>query len=286
MIIIKKIKECKKIITGFKESNQTTGLVPTMGYLHEGHLSLVKTARLDCDKVFMTIFVNPTQFGPEEDFEKYPRNIERDSALAENNGVDYIFAPDTEEMYRKDSKTFVEVEGLSAPMCGKIRPGHFRGVSTIVLKLFNIISADRAYFGEKDYQQLAIIKKMVSDLDLNIEIITCPTIREKDGLALSSRNKYLSKKERGNAPVIYETLLEAKKMIEGGEVDYKNIKTFASGKIKQKGKVKKIDYFDIRDAETLKEINTGKESKNIVIAVAAWFGETRLIDNIVIKEKK
>jgi pantoate--beta-alanine ligase len=286
MKIIKKIKECKKIIAGLKKSGQTIGLVPTMGYLHEGHLSLVKAARLDCDKVFMTIFVNPTQFGPDEDFEKYPRDTEGDTALAESNGVDYIFAPGTEEVYRKDSKTFVEVEGLSAPMCGKKRPGHFRGVATIVLKLFNIVGADKSYFGEKDYQQLAIIKKMAADLDLDIKIITCPTIREKDGLALSSRNKYLSKKERENAPVIYETLLKAKKMIQDGEEDYKYIKTFASGKIKQTRQVKKIDYFDIRDGETLKEIINRKESKNIVIAAAVWFGDTRLIDNIVIKEKK
>jgi pantoate--beta-alanine ligase len=286
MKIIKKIKKCKEIIAGLKEKGQTIGLVPTMGYLHEGHLSLVKAAKLDCDKVFMTIFVNPTQFGPGEDFNKYPRDIEGDAAHAESNGVDYIFAPDTEEMYSKDSRTFVEVEGLSASLCGKKRPGHFRGVATVVLKLFNIIPADRAYFGEKDYQQLAIIKKMVADLNLDIKVIPRPTIREKDGLALSSRNKYLSKKERGNAPVIYETLLEVKKMIEDGEEDYKQIKTFAAGKIKQTRQVKKIDYFDIRDAETLKEIKTREESKNIVIAAAAWFGDTRLIDNIVIKEKK
>ena len=196
MQIIKNIKECKKIIGRLKKNGQTTGLVPTMGCLHEGHLSLVRAARQECDKIVMTIFVNPTQFGEGEDFEKYPRDLKRDTTLAENAGADYIFAPDTEEMYRKDNKTFVEVEGLSAPMCGRKRPGHFRGVATIVLKLFNITGADNAYFGEKDYQQLAIIKKMVSDLDLDIKIISCPTIREKDGLALSSRNKYLLKEDR------------------------------------------------------------------------------------------
>ena len=286
MQIIKNIKECKKIIGGLKKNGQTTGLVPTMGCLHEGHLSLVRAARQECDKIVMTIFVNPTQFGEGEDFEKYPRDLKRDTILAENAGADYIFAPDTEEMYRKDNKTFVEVEGLSAPMCGRKRPGHFRGVATIVLKLFNITGADNAYFGEKDYQQLAIIKKMVSDLDLDIKIISCPTIREKDGLALSSRNKYLLKEERENAPIIYETLKKAKKMIEDGEEDFKLIAKQAIHKIRQTPHVKKIDYFDIRNAETLEEINTRTTNMDILIATAAWFGETRLIDNIVIKEKK
>lgn len=286
MQIIKNIKECKKIINGLKKSGQTTGLVPTMGYLHEGHLSLAIAAKKDCDKVFMTIFVNPAQFGADEDFEKYPRDLERDAVLAESSGVDYIFAPKTTEIYRKDSKTFVEVEGLDAPMCGRKRPGHFRGVATIVLKLFNIIPADNAYFGEKDYQQLAIIKKMVSDLDLDIKIIPCPTIREKDGLALSSRNKYLLKEERENAPVIYETLKKAKKMIEDGEEDLKLVVKQAIYNIRQTPHVKKIDYFDIRNTETLEEINTRTINIDILIAAAAWFGETRLIDNIVIKEKK
>ncbi len=286
MQIIKKIKECKNIIGGLKKTGQTTGLVPTMGCLHEGHLSLVKAAKQDCDKVFMTIFVNPTQFGPDEDLEKYPRDLERDAALAESSGVDYIFAPEATEIYRKDSRTFVEVEGLAAPMCGRKRPGHFRGVATIVLKLFNIIPADNAYFGEKDYQQLVIIKKMVFDLDLDIKIMACPTIREKDGLALSSRNKYLLKEERENAPVIYEALKKAKKMIEDGEEDLKLIAKQAIYKIRQTPHVKKIDYFDIRNAETLEEINTRTTNMDILIAAAAWFGETRLIDNIVIKEKK
>ena len=286
MQIIKNIKECKKIINGLKKSGQTTGLVPTMGYLHEGHLSLARAAKKDCDKVFMTIFVNPAQFGADEDFEKYPRDLEKDAVLAESSGVDYIFAPKTTEIYRKDSKTFVEVEGLDAPMCGRKRPGHFRGVATIVLKLFNIIPADNAYFGEKDYQQLAIIKKMVSDLDLDIKIIPCPTIREKDGLALSSRNKYLLKEERENAPVIYETLKKAKKMIEDGEEDLKLVVKQAIYNIRQTPHVKKIDYFDIRNTETLEEINTRTINIDILIAAAAWFGETRLIDNIVIKEKK
>ncbi len=286
MQLIKNIRECKKIIGGLKQNGQKIGLVPTMGDLHGGHLSLVKTARLECDKVFMTIFVNPTQFGPGEDFKKYPRDLKGDIALAENAGVDYIFAPEVGDIYKKDSRTFVEVEGLSAPMCGKKRPGHFKGVATIVLKLFNIIPANRAYFGEKDYQQLAIIKKMVSDLNLDIKIIKCPTIREKDGLALSSRNKYLLKRERKNATVIYEALKQAKKMIEDGEEDFKLIVRQAIKKMQKVPYLKEIDYFDIRNAETLEEINSRKGNRDILIAAAARFGETRLIDNIVIKEKK
>ena len=286
MKIIKEIKECKKVVAGLKTQRQVIGLVPTMGYLHEGHLSLARLADQDCDTVFMTIFVNPTQFGPGEDFEKYPRDLKRDTALAESAGVDYIFAPEAEEIYRKENGTSVEVEGLSRPMCGKQRPGHFRGVATIVLKLFNIIPADRAYFGEKDYQQLAVIKKMVSDLDLDIEIVAGPTVREEDGLALSSRNKYLSGQERKNAPVIYRTLKEAKKSIEDGEEDLDIIKKQAARKIRGTLHVKSMDYFDIRDAETLEEINTAKGDRDILIATAAWFGGTRLIDNIVIKRKK
>ncbi|MCK5566301.1 MAG: pantoate--beta-alanine ligase, partial [Actinomycetia bacterium] len=239
-----------------------------------------------CDKVFMTIFVNPTQFGPDEDFKKYPKDLAKDAALAKSAGVDYIFAPDAGQMYRAGSSTFVEVEGLSAPMCGKTRPGHFRGAATIVLKLFNIIGADRAYFGEKDYQQLAIIKKMVSDLDLDIEIIPGPTIREEDGLALSSRNKYLSRQERKNAPVIYRAIKQAKKMIEDGEEDLEMVKNRAARKIQETPHVKNIEYFDIRDAETLEEINTGTGNRDILIAAAVWLGGTRLIDNIVIKVKK
>lgn len=286
MKIIKKIKECKNIVTGLKTRGQIIGLVPTMGYLHGGHLSLALLARRDCDKVFMTIFVNPAQFGPGEDFEKYPRDLSRDAALAESEGVDYIFAPDVEEIYRAGSGTFVEVEGLSGPMCGKKRPGHFRGVATIVLKFFNIISADRAYFGEKDYQQLAVIKKMVADLDLDIEIVAGPTIREEDGLALSSRNKYLSRQERKSAPALYENLKEAKKSIENGEKDPGLIKKRAKYKIRKTPHVKNLDYFDIRDAETLEEIKSLTGDRDILVAAAAWFGRTRLIDNIVIKRKK
>ncbi len=286
MEIIKKIRECKKIVAGLKTSGRTIGLVPTMGYLHEGHLSLVKLAGRDCDKVFMTIFVNPTQFSPGEDFKKYPRGLSKDADLAMSAGVDYIFAPDTGQMYQEGSRTFVEVEGLSAPMCGKTRPGHFRGVATIVLKLFNIIPADRAYFGEKDYQQLAVIKRMVSDLNIDIEIISGPTIREEDGLVLSSRNKYLSSQERKNAPVIYRAIKLAKKMIEGGEEDLEMVKNCATLKIRETLHVKNIDYFDIRDAETLEEINAGTGNRDILVAAAVWLGGTRLIDNIVIKAKK
>jgi len=257
-----------------------------MGYLHEGHLSLARLAKKECDIVFMTIFLNPVQFGPSEDLDKYPRDPERDILLAENNGVDYIFKPSTEEIYRSNYRTYVEVEGLSDIMCGKNRPGHFRGVTTIVLKLFNIIRADRAYFGKKDYQQLIIIKKMVSDLDLNIEIAGGPTIREKDGLALSSRNKYLGSKERENAAVIYRNLRNIERAVNAGERDLEKLRNNAIKDLEKNIYVKKIDYFDIRDAENLKEIKDPKKHEAILAAAAVWVGKTRLIDNIVIDKKK
>jgi pantoate--beta-alanine ligase len=286
MRILKTTSQCRKEIGVIKKKGLVTGIVPTMGYLHEGHLSLARTAKKQCQKVFMTIFVNPAQFGPGEDFEKYPRDIKRDNALAEENGVDYIFRPSVEEIYKKDHETYVEVEDLPRKMCGERRPGHFRGVATVVLKLFNIIPAHRAYFGEKDYQQLAVIRKMVRDLDIDIKIIGCPTVREKDGLALSSRNRYLSPQERKNAAVIYKVLKKAKKQILGGEEDPKKIKVCASGELEKNPYIKKVEYFDIRDAHDLTEIKKADRGQEILIAAAAWIGNTRLIDNVVIRKKK
>lgn len=286
MKILEKISQCRREINILKKRGYKIGLVPTMGYLHEGHLSLVRLAKKECDIVFMTIFVNPAQFGPSEDLDKYPVDSERDVLRAENNDVDYIFKPSTKEIYQNDHKTYVEVEELSDIMCGKNRPGHFRGVTTIVLKLFNIICADRAYFGKKDYQQLTIIKKMVSDLDINIEIIEAPTIREKDGLALSSRNKYLGHGERNNAAIIYKNLKNAERAINAGERDLRKLKNNAIKDLEENIQVKKIDYFDIRDAESLKGIEDPKKHDTILIAAAVWIGKTRLIDNIVIDKKK
>jgi len=196
MRVIETISDLKAIIRTQKNLGRVIGLVPTMGYLHEGHLSLVNMSRQNNDYTVMSIFVNPTQFGPNEDFDRYPRDLERDLKLAEAAGVDVVFAPSVKEMYPDGYKTYVNVEGITEVLCGKSRPGHFRGVTTIVTKLFNIVEPHRAYFGQKDAQQVAVIKKMVKDLNMNVEIITCPIVREEDGLAMSSRNVYLSPEER------------------------------------------------------------------------------------------
>jgi len=284
MEIIKKIKDCKLIIKKLREKGYIIGFVPTMGFLHEGHLNLIRMAKKECDKVIISIFVNPTQFEPGEDFKKYPRNIERDSILAEKEGVDYIFYPAAGEMYKSRHKTLVEVKDLGSIMCGRYRPGHFAGVATVVLKLFNIINAHKAYFGEKDYQQMVIIKRMVEDLNLDIEIVSGPTIREKDGLALSSRNKYLSREERENAVILYRCLNLAKDMIIKGEEDLRKVQKKVLGQLKKNKFVRKIDYFEFRDPLTLDEKKSvGKNDRKILAAVAAWVGSTRLIDNMVIK---
>jgi pantoate--beta-alanine ligase len=284
MKIIKKINECKSIVNFLKNKGYKIGFVPTMGFLHEGHLNLIRMAKKDCDKVFISIFVNPAQFGPGEDYKKYPRDIKGDSTMAEKEGVDYIFYPTAKEMYDTEHKTVVEVKELGNIMCGKFRPGHFTGVTTVVLKLFNIIDVHKAYFGQKDYQQMIIIKKMAADLNLDIEILCGPTIREKDGLALSSRNKYLSMEERRNATILYRCLNLAKGMVKNGERDLEKIKKIVMGRLKENKFIKRIDYFEFRDPQTLKERKKlGKDYKNILAAVAVWIGDTRLIDNIIIK---
>jgi len=284
MEIIRKITKCKLIVNDLKKKGCKIGFVPTMGFLHEGHLSLIRMAKKDCDRVFISIFINPTQFGPGEDFKNYPRDIRRDSSLAEKEGVDYMFYPTVKEMYGSDHKTVVEVKELGNIMCGKYRPGHFAGVTTVVLKLFNIVKAGKAYFGQKDYQQMIIIKRMVEDLNLDIEIVSGPTVREKDGLALSSRNKYLSAEERKNATILYECLILAKDMIEKGEKDLEKIKKIIMVKLKGNRFVKNIDYFEFRDPRTLEDRKrVNKDYKNILAAIALWIGKTRLIDNMIIK---
>ncbi|MDD3628859.1 MAG: pantoate--beta-alanine ligase [Actinomycetota bacterium] len=284
METIDKIDKCRSTMQKLREQGNKIGFVPTMGFLHEGHLSLIRMAKRDCDKVAISIFVNPMQFGPDEDFKKYPRDIKRDTSLAEKEGVDYIFNPSVKEMYGQDHKTTVEVKELSSVMCGKYRPGHFAGVATVVLKLFNIINAHKAYFGEKDYQQLVIIKKMVADLNLDIEIESGPIVREEDGLALSSRNRYLSREERENAIVLYRCLNIARDMIAGGENDLEIVKKRVMEELKGNEFVRKVDYFDFRDPLTLQEKKRIKKGDGeILAAVAAWIGSTRLIDNIMIK---
>jgi pantoate--beta-alanine ligase len=284
MEIIKKSKRMVSISGLLKSKGEKIGLVPTMGYLHKGHISLINRARAECSKVIVSIFVNPIQFGPKEDFARYPRNFKKDCSFSEKAGADYIFFPSTDEMYEKDFKTFAEVQGLGDVMCGRARPGHFRGVCTVVLKLFNIIRPNIAYFGQKDYQQLVIIKKMTKDLNVPVEITGCPTVREEDGLAISSRNKYLSYDERKSAVVLFQSLKLAEELIINGQENLENIRKAALEKLESTPFVSKIDYFDFRDKDTLCEIERiDQKAALILIASAIWIGETRLIDNILLE---
>ncbi len=249
-----------------------------MGYLHKGHLSLIKIARKKADILVVSIFVNPTQFGPGEDFSRYPRNMERDLGLLEKEDVDMVFYPAIKEMYSEGFETFVEVKELSRVMCGKSRPDHFRGVTTVVLKLFNIVEPDFAVFGKKDFQQAVIIKRMVKDLNLPIRIFTGPIIREPDGLAMSSRNTYLNQTERKNATVLFKSLKWAKNAYNNGVIDSKKIIQKMKKMIKNSGG--QIDYVVAVDKNSLKPVRTLK--KGTLIAVAVYFGKTRLIDNILL----
>ncbi len=261
-----------------RAEGKSIGLVPTMGYLHEGHLSLVRQARADNDWVVVSIFVNPIQFGPNEDLANYPRDFDRDRQLLEAEGVDLIFAPTVKEMYPSGSLTFVEVEGnLTKGLCGASRPGHFRGVTTVVSKLFNIILPHRAYFGQKDAQQLAVIQRMVADLNFDIEIVPMPIVREPDGLAMSSRNRYLTPEERRSATALYRSLQLAKEFIEEGERDAARIIAAMRNLIGQE-KPAQIDYIEVVDAKKFEPKNQIRGGS--LIALAAFMGGTRLIDNL------
>lgn len=283
MKIIKTKDEMRAVLAKLSSQGKTLGLVPTMGYLHKGHVSLIKRSKKECDVTIISIFVNPIQFGPGEDFNKYPRDTKRDIEIATNEEADFLFIPETEEMYTENHLSYVNVEKMDKVMCGKFRQNHFRGVCTVVLKLFNIIKPDYAYFGEKDFQQLTIIKKMVKDLDIAVKIIGCETIREPDGVAMSSRNKYLSEKERKNAAVLHNTILLAEEEIKKGRKDLREIKKDCLELLNMNESVKNIDYFDFRDPETLAELKSSKNSPcNILIAAAVYIGTTRLIDNKVI----
>lgn len=262
-----------------RQDNRRLGFVPTMGALHAGHISLVRAARQQCDSVAVSIFVNPTQFGPKEDFSKYPRTFERDRELLEAEGVSILFSPATEEMYSPGSTTFVTVEGLSDKLCGRSRPGHFRGVATVVAKLFNIVEPDLAFFGQKDSAQAVIIRRMVRDLDLNVEIVVCPIVREPDGLALSSRNAYLDSRQRKQATVLFRSLMRVQMLADRGENDSARLVTAALEVFKEEPDVR-LDYFEIVDRETLDPV--ASTSKGALVAVAAFIGTTRLIDNIVL----
>ncbi|OGO06181.1 MAG: pantoate--beta-alanine ligase [Chloroflexi bacterium RBG_13_56_8b] len=276
MKIIKTIAEFRKLRPKMTEP---VGFVPTMGYLHEGHLVLVRRARAENPSVAVSIFVNPTQFGPKEDFAHYPRDPERDLALLEKEGTDVVFMPSAEEMYPPNFNSWVEVSKLAGKLEGAARPGHFRGVATVVAKLFNIVQPDKAYFGQKDAQQLLVIKKMAADLDMGIEVIAVPTVREPDGLAMSSRNTYLNAGERKQAAVLHQALTLAQKLFAGGEKDAKAIIRQMTALIQQQP-LADIEYISIADAETLDELDRVKPPA--LVSLAVRFGKTRLIDNVVL----
>ena len=278
MYVLKTIPATKKFIEKIKRTNKTIGFVPTMGYLHEGHLSLVRIARRKTDFVVVSIFVNPTQFSPKEDLAKYPRNLKRDKNLLKKEGIDLIFSPSVKSIYPPDYNTYVYVKDLSKIMCGITRPQHFRGVTTIVLNLFNIIKPDIAVFGAKDYQQALIIRRMVKDLNLDVKIITGKIIREKDGLAMSSRNKYLTAKQRQDATVLYRALERIKADYRKGFSDPKKARRIIKQMIEKKNG--RIDYIAMVNKNILMPVK--KLGKGTLIALAVFFGKTRLIDNIII----
>jgi len=279
MRVLETIKQMRSACQATKQEGRRLGFVPTMGALHEGHLSLVRAAKVRCDVVAASIFVNPAQFGPTEDFSKYPRSFERDRERLEKEGVELLFAPSVEEMYPEDTVTFVTVEGLSERLCGKSRPGHFRGVTTVVSKLFHITQSDLAFFGQKDAAQVAIIRRMVLDLNLGVEIVVCPIVREADGLAMSSRNAYLSPQQRRSALVLSRSLAHVKKLSEQGERCTAKLAAAGIQVFAEEPSVR-LDYFEIVNPDTLEPVEhiSGPD----LVAVAAFVGGTRLIDNIVL----
>ncbi|WP_100333506.1 pantoate--beta-alanine ligase [Bacillus alkalisoli] len=276
MKIINHIKELQEQCQNFKKEGKTIGFVPTMGFLHEGHLQLLQQARKENDIVILSIFVNPLQFGPNEDFDAYPRDMERDENLAKEQHVDYLFYPTKEEMYPKERTTKLLVEKRTDVLCGKYRPGHFDGVVTVVLKLFNIVMADRAYFGMKDAQQVAVIEGLVEDFNVPVEIVRVTTVREEDGLAKSSRNVYLSEKERLEAPIIYKTLQEGKELVLNGN-STQNVKQFIKEKI-EKETSGALEYIEVLSYPELQDVNNNSTA---IMAIAVKFSNARLIDNIV-----
>jgi pantoate--beta-alanine ligase len=280
MKICKTIDEMRSASREARRERKRLGLVPTMGALHEGHLSLMRAAKAKCDVVAVSIFVNPLQFGPGEDLAKYPRTFERDTSLLEKESIDILFAPTPEEMYPAGAITYVTVEGLSDKLCGRSRPGHFRGVTTVVAKLFNIVEPDLAFFGQKDAAQATIIRRMVRDLNLPVEIAVYPIVREPDGLAMSSRNAYLSPQERKSALILHRALSEVKSRFDQGERNAANLIKTGKQLIAQEPAVR-LDYFEIVDPATLDPI--GELTKSVLVAVAAFVGNTRLIDNILLE---
>lgn len=280
MHVIQNVAALKNIIGEVKKKGLSIGLVPTMGFLHEGHLSLMKAAKAENDFLVISIFVNPLQFGQGEDYAEYPRDLARDQQLAAAVGCDLLFSPPVKEMYPHGYATFVEVEGLTEGLCGSSRPGHFRGVTTVVAKLFNLVCPARAYFGQKDAQQAFVLKKMVEDLNMNLQLMIRPTVREADGLAMSSRNKYLTPAQRREAAVLFKSLKEAAERIKRGERDPETLKDTIMQRIST-AREARPDYVEIVDTSELRPVSTVAGS--CLIAVAVKFGQTRLIDNIVVE---
>jgi len=280
MKILQTIDQVRAQVKEWKKAGLTVGLVPTMGYLHEGHRSLIDKAVEQNDRVIVSVFVNPMQFGPTEDLESYPRDMDRDAALCESAGAAVIFHPEPSEMYEDDFSSFVDMNTLTKGLCGKTRPIHFRGVCTVVSKLFHIVTPDRAYFGQKDAQQLAVIRHMVSDLNFGIEIVGCPIIREKDGLAKSSRNTYLSPEERQAALVLHRSLEKGKAAIEAGEQDAAKVIALVTQEIASEP-LAKIDYVEMVDWNHLEP--TTSTQKPLLMALAVYIGKTRLIDNFILE---
>jgi len=279
MQIARTIAEIKAFVARARAAGKTVGFVPTMGALHIGHASLIEAAAKRCDYVVVSIFVNPTQFGPGEDFERYPRPFEKDVEMCGKHGAHAIFAPSPTEMYPRQNLTWVLVDKLTEPLCGRSRPGHFRGVTTVCTKLFNIVGADVAFFGQKDAQQVAVIRRMVADLNMPIEIVVCPTVREPDGLAISSRNQYLGPQERRLAPVIYRALRRCAELVDSGELDVSRI-IEAMQTVLREVPALQVEYVSLADAESLEAID--RVNGRVLAAIAARLGSTRLIDNIVV----
>ncbi len=275
-----KIDEVRKQVKEWKGQGLTVGLVPTMGYLHEGHKSLIDRAVAENDRVVVSDFVNPIQFGVNEDLATYPRDIEADKKLCEQAGADLVFHPEAKEMYAPDFSTYVEMQKVSEGLCGKTRPTHFRGVCTVVCKLFHIVAPDRAYFGQKDAQQMAVIRRMVRDLNMDIEIVACPIIREKDGLAKSSRNTYLNEEERKAALVLSKAIFHGEDMMKNGERDAETILT-AMRRLIEAEPMAKIDYVEMVDADSIEPLT--RAAGRVLTAVAVYIGSTRLIDNFIME---
>jgi pantoate--beta-alanine ligase len=279
MKIFESSEQVRAAVRAAKSDGRRIGFVPTMGALHEGHMSLVRAARQQCPYVVVSVFVNPTQFGPNEDFEKYPRNLERDRQMLEAEGVSLLFAPSVEEMYPAGATTFVTVENLSEKLCGRSRPGHFRGVATVVSTLFHIIEPDLAFLGQKDAAQAAIIRRMARDLKFDVRIVVCPTVRESDGLAMSSRNAYLSPSERKQALVLFRALSRVQTLADQGQAGSSNLIAAAKSVLAEEPGVR-LDYVEIVDPESLEPVSD--VSKGALVAMAAFVGKTRLIDNVLL----